>query len=466
MNHVKILLCFLCAAFLACSAPEQDQTADNVQSETMTPGKIKVPEWAKNATIYELNIRQFSEEGTFQAIRPQLGRLADMGIDIIWLMPVHPISQTKRKGPLGSYYAVDDYRAVNPEYGAHQDLQQLVDDIHNHGMKVLLDWVPHHTGWDHPWIKEHPDWYSQDSLGNIIDPINEETGEPWGWTDVAELKLDNQDMRREIISDMKYWIDEMAVDGFRVDHAHGLPDDYWDQVSEALAVYPQGVFMLAEGEHPRLRNTGNFVMTYAWEFHHAMNKIAAGAATVDELDNILARKHAEYTAGYPMHFTSNHDENSWAGTVFERMGDGHKAFAVLASTIEGMPLLYSGQEAPMRKRLEFFEKDPIDWNDYAYAPFYKTLFTLKKRNQALWNGVHGATPVRINNSDSVYAFKREKDSGDKVLVILNLSEEEQTTQITEDSGRMRDVFSDEIVRIKADDMLTLAPWEYIVLSNR
>jgi glycosidase len=441
------------------------RAAETTDTDIKPGNKVEAPEWAKNASIYELNIRQFTPEGTFKAVHPHLKRLADMGIDIIWLMPIHPISQTKRKGTLGSYYAVSGYREVNPEYGTLRDLQELIAAIRNNGMKVLLDWVPHHTGWDHPWIKEHPEFYSKDSLGNIIDPINEETGEPWGWTDVAELKLDNQEMRAAMISDMVYWVRDIGIDGFRVDHAHGLPDDFWNQVSDSLADLNMPILMLAEGEDTRLRNLENFVVTYAWKFHHAMNDVANGKRTVNIFDTLLMRDRETYTHGYHMYFTSNHDENSWAGTEFERMGDGHKAFAVLAATIDGMPLIYSGQEEPLKKRLQFFEKDTIPWKDYAYADFYRTMLDLKKRNVALWNGEHGGLSQRINTSEQVYAYKREKD-GSKVVVILNLSPVEKTTMLTEDTGEMNEVFTNKLGEIKANTEITLAPWEYRLLSNR
>lgn len=426
--------------------------------------KIKTPDWAKNAAIYELNIRQYTPEGTFNAVRPHLDRLAEMGVDIIWLMPIHPISKTKRKGTLGSYYAVSGFRDVNPEFGTTRDLQVLIADMHNKGMKVLIDWVPHHTGWDHPWITEHPEYYSKDSLGNIIDPINEETGEPWGWTDVAELKLDNVEMRKAMIGDMAYWVKEIGIDGFRVDHAHGLPDDFWDQVSDSLARLDTPIFMLAEGEETRLRNTENFVMTYAWKFHHAMNDVAQGKRTVGIFDTLLLRDRETYTHGYHMYFTSNHDENSWQGTEMERMGDGHKAFAVLASTIDGMPLIYTGQEEPITRRLEFFEKDPIIWKDYAYKDFYKTLLNLKQRNIALWNGGYGGLSQRINEHDHVYAFKRERDN-QKVVVILNLSATPQTTVLTEETGKLKDVFTGQVTEIPAQMTVELKPWEYRVLSS-
>jgi glycosidase len=461
IHKICIAICALVLGLAGCkNAP--DTTSES--QEAPKGKKLQAPDWAKNATIYEMNIRQYTPEGTFNAIRSHLPRIADMGVKIVWLMPIHPISETKRKGTLGSYYAVSGFRDVNPEFGTLYDLKVLVNEIHNQGMRVLLDWVPHHTGWDHPWITEHPEFYSKDAEGNIIDPINEETGEPWGWTDVAELKLDNPEMRKAIIGDMQYWIEEVGIDGYRVDHAHGLPDDYWNEVSDSLASMNTPIFMFAEGEETRLRNTENFVMTYAWKFHHAMNDVAQGKRNVNIFDTLLMRDDETYLSGYHMYFTSNHDENSWAGTVMERMGDGHKAFAVLSATIDGMPLVYSGQEEPLTKRLEFFEKDPIPWKDFAYHDFYKTLLDLKKRNVAIWNGGYGAKPVRINTHDHVYAFIRKRDNFE-VVVILNLSSAEQKTTLSEDTGLLRNIFDNKMTSIKQGEEVTLKPWEYLVLSN-
>lgn len=461
LRKVIVIAGSLILGFFGC---KRSAEAPSTEQTPVGNLKVKTPDWAKNSAIYELNIRQYTPEGTFNAVRPHLDRLAEMGVDIIWLMPIHPISKTKRKGTLGSYYAVSGFRDVNPEYGTKRDLQVLITDMHNKGMKVLIDWVPHHTGWDHPWITEHPEYYSKDSLGNIIDPINEETGQPWGWTDVAELKLDNQEMRNAMIGDMAYWVKEIGIDGFRVDHAHGLPDDFWDQASDSLARLGTPIFMLAEGEETRLRNTENFVMTYAWKFHHAMNDVAQGKRTVAIFDTLLQRDRETYTHGYHMYFTSNHDENSWQGTEMERMGDGHKAFAVLASTIDGMPLIYSGQEEPIKRRLEFFEKDPIIWTDYAYKDFYKTLLDLKQRNIALWNGGYGGPSQRINEHDHVYAFKRERDN-QKVVVIINLSATPQSTVLSEATGQLRDVFTGKVTEIQAKMTVELKPWEYRVLSS-
>ncbi len=439
--------------------------APAMDDQHVTSHKITPPDWAKNANIYEVNIRQYTPEGTFDAFRSHLPRLKKMGVDILWLMPVHPISVPKRKGSLGSYYAVSDFQAINPQFGTHEDFKELVDAAHAQGMYLIIDWVPHHTGWDHPWITEHPEYYNKNDKGEIRDPINEETGEPWGWTDVAELNLDNPEMRRHVVDDMIFWLEDYNIDGFRVDHAHGLPADYWDEVNKTLAALNKPIFMLAEGEENYLRNDSNFVAGYAWRFHHLMNDIARGEKSVNQLDTVLDSDRGRYTYGYNMYFTSNHDENSWAGTEFERMGEGAKTFAAFSSTIDGMPLIYSGQEEPLKKRLAFFEKDTIPFHTYSYESFYTTLLNLKKKNKALWNGKDGGLSKRVNVSDKVYAFMREKD-GDRFVGIFNLSDKPQTTQLVIPVKEMTDVFSGKAADIPNNQEIQLAAWEFLLYSNK
>ncbi len=436
-----------------------------LNGEQRVADRITPPEWSKSANIYEVNIRQYTPEGTLEAFRQHLPRLKRMGIDILWLMPIHPISIPKRKGTLGSYYAVSDFRAINPLFGDHKEFQRLVDSVHAMDMHIIIDWVPHHTGWDHPWIKDHPQFYNKDGKGEIRDPINEETGDPWGWTDVAELNLSNPQMRRQIIDDMIYWIEEFNIDGFRIDHAHGVPPDYWDEVSKTLAGLNKPLFMLAEGEETYLRNDSSFVAGYAWKFHHMTNDIARGEKNVNQLDSILAIERKNYTYGYNMYFTSNHDENSWAGTEFERMGDGHKAFAALCATIDGIPLIYSGQEEPLKKRLAFFEKDTIPFKRFEYESFYATLLNLKKKNKALWNGTDGGLSKRINVSDHVYAFMREKD-GDRFVGVFNLSKKPQTTKLLVPINKMQIVLSGKEVTLAKGEEISLGPWDFFLFSNK
>ncbi len=431
-------------------------------SDATNAAKYGMPVWAKNANIYEVNIRQFTSEGTFAAFAEHLPRLKKMGVDILWFMPMYPISKTKRKGTLGSYYAVSDYKAVNPEFGTMQDFDDLVSAIHAQGMYIILDWVPNHTGWDHAWIKEHPEWYTQDENGNIIDPTDPSTGESWGWTDVADLNHDNMEMRAEMIKDKLFWINEHDIDGYREDVAHNVPDSFWDAFNAACSEVDKELFMLAEAEHPYHRNSGHFQMSYAWAAHHLLNSIAKGEKSVADLD-AWAEEDKKFTKGMGMQFTSNHDENSWNGTVFERMGEAHLTLAALAFTYDGMPLLYGGQEEPMQKRLEFFEKDDIGFKDYAYADFYSRLLQLKHDNQALWNGGYGGKLKKLLDHPDVYVFEREKN-GDKVIGVFNLSEKRQSITIPQKlTGK--DVMTGQQVNWQDQTALGLEPWQYYLLSS-
>ena len=506
-NSFVWMLLLLAFSFTACK--QAPTTISGEETTTADWEKPRVPDWHKNANIYEVNLRHYTEEGTFAAFQEQLPRLKEMGVDILWFMPIHPISMKNRKATpdlaieevtdpamkekaLGSPYAVADYKGVNPDFGTMEDFKNLLKAINDQGMRCIIDWVPNHTGWDNYWIEEHPDWYTKDAEGNITDPINADTGEPWGWTDVADLNYDNPEMRLGMIDAMRFWAEDIGIDGFRVDVAHGVPLDFWDQCMDSLyQIKP--LFMLAEAAIPDRVNSGNFMMDYGWEMHHLLNSIAKtqgvdkgstqqlvagniveGAEeeveqkTALDIDALLAVNDKRYSEGYKMHFTSNHDENSWAGTEFDRMGVAHQAFAVLVSTFDGMPLIYSGQESAMDKRLAFFTKDEIDWGDYVYADFYKALFDLKHRNQALWNGEYGGELVKIptGKDEAVYAFQREKN-GDQVVVIINLSNEAQSITLEGDgyAGTFNDVFSGASTELTAGMSMTLEPWAYQVYSS-
>ncbi|MEM9837505.1 MAG: alpha-amylase family glycosyl hydrolase [Bacteroidota bacterium] len=417
---------------LACEAnPTSSSTEPQAiipQASSMVPSAA-VPAWSKNACIYEVNIRQITAEGTFNAFREQrLDDIAKLGIDILWLMPVYPISSTKRKGGLGSYYAVSDFRKPNPEFGTEADLRALIERIHALNMKVIFDFVPNHTGWDHVWLKDHPDWYTQDSLGNVIDPIDPRTGESWGWTDVADLNHENPAMREAMISDLEYWLTEYDIDGYRMDVAGEVPAIFWQTAIPRLRAAKPEVFMLAEANQPYLRNDSLFAMDYGWSLHHLLNDVCASGDSTSRLKDWYAENEADYERGFHMNFITNHDENSWNGTVAERMGDNWAAAAVLVATFEGMPLIYSGQEAGLNKRVAFFEKDTIDFSNRDRYDFYTRLHTLKHGNEALWNGSYGG---RVNFLD--YEGEQEKTLGfyravmdDAVVVFLNFSDEQQT----------------------------------------
>lgn len=470
---MRSLFCLLIAlSLLACGTGDRSKSAGNQSVPMEQPDLLPsaaTPAWAANANIYEVNIRQYTPSGTLAAFVKHLPRLKEMGVDILWFMPVYPISEAKRKGNLGSFYAVSDYTAINPAFGTMEEFKALVERIHSMDMRIILDWVPNHTGWDHEWITAHPDYYSRDSLGKVIDPIDPKTGESWGWTDVADLNYNNAEMRAAMIEEMLFWLREVGVDGFRCDVAAEVPDDFWAQAVPILREANPALFMLAESDHPPHRNQEWFAMNYGWELHHLMNAIARGERSPQAIDTVLAKKAAVYNRGYFMNFLTNHDENAWQGTIEERMGAAADAMAVLAFTIEGMPLMYSGQEAGLNHRLKFFEKDTIPWNGFKKTRFYKTLLDLKHRNPALGNGLAGGVLERIEvetTTDRVYAFRRTK--GDhQVVVLLNLGEEPQTFTLTTEEleGEYTNVFANSTVKLTSEMSMNLNPWSYLLLEQ-
>ncbi len=423
--------------------------------------KKSVPEWTKNMTIYEVNLRQYSKSGSFKDFEMHLPRLKEMGVEILWFMPVNPIGVLNRKGSLGSYYSVSDYTGINPEFGTMDDFKHLVKKCHEAGMYVIIDWVANHSAWDNKLITQHPEWYTQDESGKIIAPVPD-------WTDVADLNYDNKGLRSYMIESLKFWLTETGIDGFRCDVAGMCPVDFWNEVRPALDSVKK-VFMLAEWEDPAFHEKA-FDMSYTWDFHHLITDIAKGKKTASSLDTLFLKESEKYPAdAYRMYFTSNHDENTWNGTAYEKFGDGVETFAVLTFTIPGMPLIYSGQEAGLNKRLQFFDKDTIEWKKDKFFDLYKTLITLKKENKALWNGIYGGKMNKIKTSDdeAVYAFYREKE-GDEVVVILNLSDKSAKIQFSECpvTGTFTDVFTSKKVEIKSNSAFKMKAWEYIVVERR
>ncbi len=450
-----LILCSLgILVLISCNNEEKSITEKGPKSY------IVHPEWSKNANIYEVNIRQYTPEGTFSAFEQHLPRLKQMDVNILWLMPIYPIGLKNRKGRLGSYYAVKDYKAINPEFGTMDEFKNLVHKAHDMGFKIILDWVANHTAWDNPLITEHPDWYTKDSLNKIIYPAD--------WTDVADLNYDNKDLRNYMVDAMKFWLQETDVDGFRCDVAAMVPTDFWDSTRVELdKIKP--VFMLAEAEQPDLQIHA-FDMTYAWELYHMMNRIAIDSMRADTIVSYFTKQDTLYPANaYRMNFITNHDENAWNGTTFERLGKGVKPFTILIYTLPGMPLTYSGQETGLNKRLSFFDKDTIQWNPNSpWLKFYSALNKLKTDNPALWNGEYGGSLNFIPSTlgKSVLAFMRE--SGDnKLVVITNLSANSQTFKLegNDYAGEYTDVFSGKKNSLTRDMSFQFNPWEYRILRK-
>ncbi len=422
---------------------------------------IKHPDWSRNASIYEVNIRQFSPEGTFNEFEKYLPELQKMGIKIIWLMPIHPIGELNRKGTLGSYYSVKNYKEVNPEFGSKEDFHRLVKRTHELGMYIIIDWVANHTAWDNVWTKTNIEYFDRDSAGNHITEVKD-------WTDVIDLNYDNPDLRQAMIKALKFWVEEFDIDGYRCDVAAMVPTDFWnDARAELEKIKP--VFMLAEAHEPELHSQA-FDMTYAWTFKDLMNDMAKGKKNVRDLDKLVLKEFKEYHPDdYRMLFVTNHDENSWNGTAYERLGDGTEAFIVFTCLHRGMPLVYNGQEAGLNKALSFFEKDTIPWTDHRNREIYTTLLNLKQNNKALWNGNSGGDFIRIKTSKDryIFAFTRQK-AGVKIVAIFNFSDESRSFTIKNIllRGNYFNPLTNKEYSFTQKESFKLNAWDYLVLIKK
>jgi alpha-amylase len=442
--------------------------ASDVQHSTQ-PKRPTEPEWAGRAVLYECNIRQFSPAGNFAGVQAQLPRLREMGIDVLWLMPIHPIGIERRKGTLGSPYSVRDYYAIHPDYGTIDDLKKLVAEAHKLGLKVILDWVPNHTSWDAEWIKKHPEYYTR-YQGQLTTPINE-YGEPiTDWSDICDLDFAHPGTRRAMIDAMQFWLKTTDIDGFRVDMAGLVPNDFWAEARPALDSIKQ-VYMLSEWQDEPGHFLSCFNTNYGWKWKDVTKNISAGKQNAQALDTLLNELNDFYPNDYyQLYFTQNHDENSWSGHEKELYGDASDAFNVLMFTWQGMPMIYNGQEDGLSQRLAFFEKDPIQWNDYAKAALFQNLCTLKHSNKAVWAGKNGGKLEKIptDKDDEIYAFTREKE-GDRVVVVINLTKRSQAVTLRPDNnmlGAYLSVFGASTVQVTKEMQLNMKPWEYLVLTNK
>ena len=442
---MKKILFFLLAA-LVLAGCDKKQPVETIH----TP-------WAYDAVIYELNTRQFTPEGTFAAAQEQLQSLKDLGVDIIWIMPIQPIGEVTRKGSLGSYYSIKDYCDFNPEFGTREDFVSFLEKAHELDMYVILDWVANHTAPDSKWT-ENEGWHYRDSLGNLM--------VQYDWTDISKLNYENEDMRREMLKSMRWWLDSIGIDGFRCDVAMEVPTDFWNWAFEDIRKDYPGIFTLCEAEHPENELTVEaFDMYYGWTLHHLMNEVAQMKMPVDSLWAYFEGKSLLFPDyAIRMNFTSNHDENSWNGSEFRRMGDAAEAMAAFTYVIPGMPLIYTGQEYGNHRELRFFEKDTIERHEDApQLTLYKDLNRVRKANPALFSPELGAPMLRISaDNDKIFACARPTEKN-TVLGIFNFSPEEQTVTLqTADYAGSYTCICGKQVEVGDEDVITLKPWEWLI----
>jgi len=449
---IKIILLFIgiITLVVACR-PRKPVVAEPLKTSVVHA------DWTRNMVLYEINVRQFSEEGTFAGVDRALPRLKDLGVNVLWFMPIYPIGELNRKGELGSYYSIRDYMGVNPEFGTFDDFKSLVSKAHGMGFHVILDWVGNHSAWDNPLAAEFPEWYAKDSAGKFISPFD--------WTDVIQFDYSADSLWDYMAGAMRYWVEEAGIDGYRCDFPGLVPEKFWYRAaSELNAIKP--VLMLAEDEDHSYLLERAFDMNYAWAHHHLMNAVAGGQRRPAALDSMIQYEIRRYAPeSYRLRFMTNHDENSWNGTIDEKMGDAQKAFAASLFTIPGVPLLYNGQEADLDKRLEFFKRDPIVWKETELLPFYTKLIHLRTSHPALRHGAEGGSyePLKTS-SKNVIAFRRVKD-GSEVLTILNMSKKPVKASLKDASvsGSYRDIFTENGVDIARGMKMSMDPWGYMVL---
>ena len=422
------------------------------------------PKWAYESTIYELNTRQLTPEGTFAAAEAVLPTLRENGIDILWIMPCQPIGKLTRKGTLGSYYSIIDYCQMNPEFGTREDFEHFLQTAHDLGFKVILDWVANHTAPDSEWTKNEG-WHYRDSLGNLM--------VQYDWTDISKLDYHNQDMRNEMLRCMRWWMDSIGIDGFRCDVAGEVPTDFWNWAMADIRKDHPDMFTLAEDEDKAQELTETaFDMYYGWTLHHLMNGVAQGKNSVEDLWAYFAKADSTIRPNaIRMNFITNHDENSWNGTEFERMGNSVPLWSAFCYVVPGMPMIYTGQLSGNHHRLEFFEKDLIDTNpEYAQDKLYKQLNQLRADNKALHSPEQGAPMMRIAaDNEHIFACVRHAEGkwcDNTVIAVMNMSGEEQTVtlDLTGYEGKY-DCICGKKMTLEATQTFQLKPWEYKIFTK-
>jgi len=424
----------------------------------MIKRKINTPCWVTGQTIYEVNLRQYTKSGTFREFELHLPRLKELGVGILWFMPIFPIGVKNRKGTLGSYYSISDYTAINPEFGTLEEFKALVQKIHKLGMRVIIDWVANHTAWDHHWTIDHPEYYSKDKKGVFKPPVED-------WEDVIHLNYKNPDLWDEMISEMSFWLKEADIDGFRCDMAHLVQTPFWNEARKQLdKIKP--IYMLAESQNHDLLEYA-FDTIYNWKLLHEMNEVAAEKSNAKNLlDLALNELHYLPDGASFLNFTSNHDENSWQGSAIERLHYFLEPLSVLTFLLPGIPLIYSGQESGNYRRLKFFDKDEIEWKEDKMFGLYKKLAHLKNSHPFLKEetSIH---PIQTDAISSILAFRISK-ADEKVIALLNLSDTETAFYLKCENlndNKFANLLNETNVQYSCHQQFSLKPYDYLVLGN-
>ena len=431
--------------------PGAKHNADPVSTDFLVPEVADV-------VLYQVNPRVFAPSNSFQAITARLDSIQDLGVNMLWIMPIYPIGEEKSKN---SPYSVRDYTAVAPEYGTIEDLSTLVNACHQRGIGVILDWVANHTAWDNVWVTEHPDWYTHDSTGNIIYPPGTD------WTDVADLNYDNRDMRAAMIDAMRFWVDTVGIDGFRCDVADQVPIDFWTDCIRTLraSAKPRNLIMLAEGANPENLAAG-FDLNYAWEFMHAIDEVMKGEAKVNKLTDVDKNEYKDLVSGkYKLRFTTNHDEATKASPIKQYGGERASMAAFVATTmLHGGMLVYGSQEVGYPEPINFFKYVPVDWNANAsLREEYKQLIEIYNEHPALRSS--GKVIPFEDDAGAILCVERVLNN-DNVLVLVNVRDAVHSIEVPAmwASHPVTNMMTGE--QIQLNRTIALQPYQYVLLSNK
>src|SRR5690242_13322718 len=433
-----------------------------------------VPDWVRDGVIYEIYPRAFSQQGNFNAITARLDELKDLGVTILWLMPIHPIGREKKKGTIGSPYAVRDYYAINPDYGTADDLHGLIREAHARGLKVIIDIVANHTSWDSVLMK-HPEFYKHDAQGNITYPHD--------WYDIAALNYGNQELRRYMTDMLEHWLREFDLDGFRCDVAGEVPTDFWENARRELEQIKPDIMMLAEAHKPELQVTA-FDLDYSWPLHTALTNALQGRGRASDLRAEWEKEMKEWPRGaLHMRFSDNHDERRAIARFGEPAALAASAFVF---TLDGVPMIYNGLEVGDTTESgapALFEKLPIFWPIAERRPefrkFYKEMMARRRASKALRNG--SMEWLRNSEESRAVSYVR-KTKDEEVLVVINLSSRPFAGSIEVASGQsFQDITPDigpplppdapapevaKRARINSLPSITIEAWGYRIFARR
>ena len=454
-SNLRPVLAFV-LVFATLSAASARQTSRDVSREAARQKR----EWVRDGVVYEIFPRAFSPNGNFNGVTARLDQLKDLGVTILWLMPIHQIGQEKKKGSVGSPYAVRDYYSINPDYGTKEDLRRLIGEAHKRGLKVIIDIVANHTSWDSVMMK-NAEFYKRDAQGKII--------WPYDWTDVAWLNYENAKLRDYMTEMLKYWIREFDLDGFRCDVAGEVPTDFWERARAEIEKTKPDLVMIAEASKPELLVKA-FDMDYAWPLHGTLSDVVMGKAPATEIRRVWEQERAKFPRGTShMLFSDNHDERRAIARFGER---GALAASALVFTLDGVPLLYNGMEAGDTTESgapALFEKLPVFWANAERRPqfpqFYKQIISLRRDHPALRRGE--TEWLRNSDEQRVVSFLRH-DGNEELLVAINLSNRPFSGVVEVTNGAsFKDVTPDSVSRDRIAGLpaLTLDSWGFRIFMR-